>query len=494
MTNELFTPASSPESVGIPSRAILNFLNRIDDERVNMHGFLLVRHNQIASEGYWAPWSADRKHRMYSISKSFVSLAVGMMIDEGKLSLDDRVADHFPDKTPDDLHPWIAESTVRDLLTMSTAHTRTTYTRNDPDWVWTFFNKPPSHPPGTIFSYDTSATVVLNAIVERLAGMPFLDYMRPRFLDRIGFSEDAFCIRTPEGISWGGSGVICKLRDLAKVALACLDGGKWGEHQVLPADYVQEATSKQIDNALRGNVGYGYQIWRDPENGFSFRGMGSQYAICFPDQAFAFTCISDTQGAPSGSVIPLVMREEIFPDLSDAPLPEDPDAQSELADKIEGLAILPIPGSKDSRATSEVDGVWYTLEENPMGITRTRLTFSGDQGTWEYTNGQGDNVVGFGLGETLPGKFPQRNYFGDQIGEIPGIEYECLSSAAWIDERTLNVEILVTDIHLGGLRISFAFKGDEISVFMTKQAEFFMDEYSGFGGGRKERSPAASGG
>ena len=214
MSDELFTPAS-PESVGIPSGAILDFLNRIDAERINMHGFLLLRHDRIAAEGYWTPWTADHKHRMYSISKSFVSLAVGMMIEDGKLSLDDHVIDHFPDKLPDDVHPWLAAQTVRDLLTMSTAHTRTTYTRNDPDWVWTFFNNPPSHPPGSIFSYDTSATVVLNAIVERLAGKPFLDYMRPRFLDRIGFSPDAFCIRTPEGISWGGSGVICTLREVA---------------------------------------------------------------------------------------------------------------------------------------------------------------------------------------------------------------------------------------------------------------------------------------
>mgnify|MGYP000862505218 FL=1 len=78
MGNEnLFTPAPSPESLGIPSQAILNFLQRIDAERINMHGFLLVRHNRIAAEGYWAPWSADRKHRMYSVSKSFVALAIG---------------------------------------------------------------------------------------------------------------------------------------------------------------------------------------------------------------------------------------------------------------------------------------------------------------------------------------------------------------------------------------------------------------------------------
>ena len=484
-SESVFSATSSPESLGIPSGAVLRFLERIDDERICMHGFLVVRNNRIAAEGYWAPWKAECKHRMYSVSKSFVALAVGMMNDEGRLALDDPVADYFPEKLPDNLHPWVAASTVRDLLRMATAHSSTSYTRDDPDWVWTFFNRTPSHPPGTIFAYDTAATVVLTAIIERLAGMPFLDYMRPRFLNPIGFSPDAWCVRTPEGGSWGGSGVICTLRDMAKVALACMNGGMWGAERVLPQAYLSAATSRQIDNTIRGNWGYGYQIWREPDNGFSFRGMGSQYAICYPDREFLFTCIADTQGAPAGSAIPEVMREEIYPHLADAPLPENPSAHAALTDRIESLAVLPIPGDPDVPLASEVDGVWYALEDNPMGITRMRLSFQGDQGRWEYTNGQGDNVLGFGIGRVLSGTFPQRNYFGEQIGSVPGIEYECMASAAWVDKQTLNMEIYITDIYLGGLRISFAFKGEEIGLFMTKQAEWFLDEYDGFAGGRR---------
>ena len=166
---------------------------------------------------------------------------------------------------------------------------------------------------------------------------------------------------------------------------------------------MREATSKQVDNALRGNCGYGYQIWRDPENGFSFRDMGSQYAICFPDKAFAFTCISDTQGAPSGSHIPDVMLEEIYPHLSATPLPEDEAAQAALAEKISSLTVLPLLGKPDSPIAPEIGGRWYSLEQNPMGITRTRLSFSDDAGTWEYTNAQGDSNVGFGIGRQQAG-------------------------------------------------------------------------------------------
>jgi hypothetical protein len=218
--------------------------------------------------------------------------------------------------------------------------------------------------------------------------------------------------------------------------------------------------------------------------------MGSQYAICFPDKEFMFTCIADTQGAPAGSAIPAVMREELYPYLSDAPLPENRNAHAELADQIARLAVLPLPGNLDAPVRSTIDGAWYALEENPMGITRMRLSFHGDQGqadqgTWEYTNGQGDNQLRFGLGRVLCDKFPQRNYFGEQIGSAPGIEYDCMASAAWIDEQTLNMEVLITDNYLGGLRISFAFKGEEIGVFLTKQAEWFLDEYDGFAGGKR---------
>ncbi|MDA0745723.1 MAG: serine hydrolase [bacterium] len=453
-----------------------------------MHGFLIVRQNKIAGEGYWAPYAADRFHRMYSVSKSFVSLAVGMMVDEGRLTLEDRVAEYFPDKLPADLHPWLADSTVRDLLMMATPHSKTSYGRTDDDWAKTFFHLAPSHPPGTIFSYDTAATVVLTALVERLAGMPFLDAMRPGFLDRIGFSPEAWCIRTPEGTSWGGSGVICTLRDLAKVALVCMNRGRWGDEQVLPEDYVVAATSRQIDNSIRGHCGYGYQIWREKENGFAFRGMGSQFAFCFPDRDFLFTCIADTQGSTAGVGIPDVMRQEIYPHLSDTPLPEDRAACEELADAIGRLAILPAAGEPDTGVASEVDGTWYALEDNPMGITRMRLCFSGDAGTWEYTNGQGDNTLRFGIGRVLAEKFPQRNYFGEQIGEVPGVPYDCLASAAWIDELTLNMEVYITDIYLGTLRASFAFKGDEIAIYMTKTAEWFLDEYNGFAGGRRVSS------
>ena len=482
--NKLFSFAPSPESLGIPSSAIYNFLERIDREQICMHGFLLLRKGQIAAEGYWAPYTADSMHRMYSISKSFVALAIGLMIDEGKIKLDDPIVKFFEDKAHQNIHPYIAETTIRDLLMMATPHSHTTYTPQDKDWAATFFNKQPTHPPGTIFHYNTAATVILNTIVERISGVPFLEYMRDKLLDPIGFSKDAWCIKTPEGTSWGGSGVICTLRDMAKLAYVCMNKGRWNGKQLISEEYITEATSKQIDNSIQGSQGYGYQIWREKYNGFSFRGMGSQFALCFPDKELLFACISDTQGSETERPsIPDVFFDEIYSKIVDSQLPCDEQAYARLKEKIENLKILPQRGNLTSPFVEKVNSKWYRLNDNPMKIRRMRLIFDGDEGTWEYENATGHHKLKFGIGKTVQDSFPEKHYFGEKIGTPWGRSYDCLSSAAWVEEHKLNMLVYITDIYLGSLKITFSFKGNEIAVYMTKAAEWFLDEYSGFAGG-----------
>lgn len=485
--NNLFALAASPESLGIPSSAIAGFLEHIEREQICLHGFLLLRNGQLAAEGYWTPYSQNSMHRMYSVSKSFVSLAIGLMIDEGKIRLDDQVVQFFEDKIPPDTHAYLAQATIRDLLMMSTPHSTNSYTNLDHDWAATFFNRAPSHPPGTIFSYDTAATVILGTIVERISGVPFLEYMREPLLDPIGFSKDAWCIETPEGTSWGGSGVICTLRDMAKIAYVCLNQGRWNDVQLISENYIRAATSKQVDNSLFEYDGYGYHIWIEQDNGFYFSGMGSQFAFCYPDKGLIFACISDTQGSHmTQASFMKVFREEILSKIQDFPLDDDPRTHSTLNRQIGQLQILPQRGHVMSSFEQKVDGKWYSLDENPMGISRTRFEFSEDEGIWEYENASGEHQLTFGKGKKVAGSFPQSNYYGKRIGTPSVRGYDCLSSAAWVEEHKLNMLVYLTDIHLGTLKITFSFKRNEISIHMVKAAEWFLEEYSGFAGGHSE--------
>ena len=266
---------AAPESLGIPSRAIIGFLDELAALCFPMHSILLARHGKLAAEGYCPPFDAGRRHRMYSVSKSFTSVAVGLLIGEGKLHLDDRAADFFPEYLPDHPHPYILEATIRHLLMMATFNEVSAYNFQTPNFVRAFFdNRFAKHKPGTVFRYDTAATNTLCAIVEKLTGKRMVEYMRPLF-DEIGVSKDICSLETPEGGSWTGSGILATPRDLMRFGLLCLNRGAWDGRQLVSREYMTAATSWQIDTTVARNNqgpsdGYGYQFWMLGDGGFAW--------------------------------------------------------------------------------------------------------------------------------------------------------------------------------------------------------------------------------
>ena len=169
---------AAPESVRIPSNRIIHCIDRIERSQVPLHSFLLLRGDRLITECYFSPCQKGDLHRMFSITKSLTGIAIGLLAEEGKLSVDDPIISYFPDKVPADVHPLIAKMTIRDLLMMRSCHDKTTYKFDmTKDWVESFFTTTPSHPAGTIFHYDTSAAHTLCALTERLSGMDMLDYL-----------------------------------------------------------------------------------------------------------------------------------------------------------------------------------------------------------------------------------------------------------------------------------------------------------------------------
>ena len=138
MSKEPSLSLTTAEKAGIPSGAVIRFIERLERKQLCLHSFIMVRHGEIAAEGYYPPFHKDRFHRMYSISKSFVSAAIGLMADEGRITLNDRIVDYFPEMLPAEVHPYIASMTIRDMLMMATPFSNNTYDRDDDNWVWTF--------------------------------------------------------------------------------------------------------------------------------------------------------------------------------------------------------------------------------------------------------------------------------------------------------------------------------------------------------------------
>lgn len=244
------------------------------------------------------PWAHDVPHRMYSVSKSVTAVAILLLAEEGRLSLDDPIIDHFPEMGP--VHPWLAATLIDDMLAMTGPHSRTTYDADGDGWLESYFRVPPTHRPGTLFTYDTSASYVLGALVERLAGMPMLEYLRPRLLDPLGIGRTMTILAGPEGITHGGSGLIAAPGDMLRIAEAV--NGSVG---VLPAsvrgrllEHRSDPGTQTWGAALRHR--YGRQIWLPGDECWLMFGLGGQLVYGDPSRRLGAVVAADTTALTSG--------------------------------------------------------------------------------------------------------------------------------------------------------------------------------------------------
>ena len=484
----------TPEKAGISSEKVLEFYKHLEKMDLSTHSVIMAKGDSIFSEVYWAPFNKDFKHRMYSVSKSFVGIAVGLAEQEGLLSLDDKFIKYFPEYE-DMADELLKTQTIRDMLSMRTVYRwggENWFTSGRADRCESYFVKKSEKVPGIFYDYDSSGSFMLGAIVERVTGMKFLDYLREKALKYAGFSEDAYCLTCPGGHSWSDSAIICTPRDLLTFAKFVMDKGNIDGKNYINEEYMTKAVSKVCSNYSNVSKtytteGYGYQIWRFPENGFLFNGMGAQFAVCIPDKDFIFVINSDNQGDAEGKKkIFDGVCEILIPNLKEE-LPENEKAYKELMDYTDSLKLNCLKGETTSKTVDLINGKTYKLKENPMGIEWVKFDFEGEKGKISWKNAQGEKELPFGMGYNEFAKFPQTGYC-DMVAAAPceGNMYDCATSAIWDDEIKLVIKVQIIDKYFGRLAMSFAFEDDFIDVRMEKTAEHFLNEYEGTTYGKKD--------
>ena len=374
------TSTTFPEAAGISASCIIDALREINIREISMHSFLFCKDDCLVAEGYYAPIKKNDLHRMFSVTKSFTSIAIGLLQEEGRLSLDDSIVKFFPEYVPDtsEVHPWLLATTIRDMLSMRSCHASTTYDKfsSKTDWVKSFFTVAPTHKPGTVFHYDTSSSHTLCALVEKLTGMKMLDYLRNKVLNEIGFSKEAYCLTDGFGVSMGGSGLMATSRDFMLFALLILNNGKLNGKQYISADYIKESTSFQTATCVTGPVpsesqGYGLQFWIGEHGSIVCYGMGGQLAILLPEYNTAIVTTADTQGYQGGNqVIYDAIFCHILPELEKRQSPWTPSDEEKLAFEqfMSKLAMQPLNHNK---AVSEA---WNNKFENVNDINTSFLT------------------------------------------------------------------------------------------------------------------------
>ena len=215
-------PRSTPEHEGIPSSAVLSFVQAADTSIDAMNSFMLVRHGRVVAEGWWGPYAPATPHILYSLSKSFTSTAIGLAQAEGKLSIDDPVLKFFPDEAPASPSANLKAMRVRDLLRMVTGNQTEAALFGAVDssmrsatWVKRFFAHPVPFKPGTHFLYNSPATYMLSAIVQKATGQTVNDYLTPRLYEPLGITKPNW-VSSPEGINAGAYGLSVRTEDIAK--------------------------------------------------------------------------------------------------------------------------------------------------------------------------------------------------------------------------------------------------------------------------------------
>lgn len=479
----------TPEQAGISSRHVLNFYKQLEQSHLSTHGVVMARGNDVFSEGYYAPFHKDFLHRIYSATKTFSSIAIGLCIDDGLVSPDDRLLKFFPEYADDSKEQ--NNPTIQEMLEMKTALAGSGgWMRENPnDRPAYYFNKATTKFPGTLFHYDTTGSYMLSAVVERVTGKPFLKYMQERVLDDIGFSKDAYCLTCPGGHAWGDSGILCTTRDLMLFGRFLLNGGTWNGKRYLSEKFVKDATTPRFVTNIFGfedldeGYGVGYVFWGAPKGCYAACGQGNQVVLCDPAHDFVFAIQSSNGGNNYGyKQIYTALYRHIIDNLQDGPLPEDPEALAELEAYVADRKLFCLYDSPSSEFAKKINGKVFDCEESATGIRWFRLDFEGDEGKFTYENAQGEKCMIFGFGHNVFHKFPETGYPGP-VGTIPvpGNQYDAAFCADWPEPQVLRVRAQVIDTYFGNLGILFGFQDeDHVSIRMKKFGEGFMNEYEGF--------------
>ncbi len=403
---------ATPESLGIPASAILEWVDELERIAPDFHSLMIVRHGRVAAEGWWAPNAPELSHALFSVSKSFTSTAVGLAIAEGHFGLDDPVVSFFPAEAPAQISPNLAAMRVRHLLAMCTGHDQQTVDGADlddgADLIRRFLSFPVADPPGTRFIYNTPASYMLSAIVQTRTGLNLVDYLQPRLFEPLGIARPTWEADS-RGISMGGFGLRLRTEDLARFGQLYLQKGVWGGKRLLPAEWIEAATSVQIDTGpiLNPNPdwiqGYGFQFWRGRHDSYRADGAFGQLCVVVPG---ADLVVAMTAGIGPMHLVLEALWNLILARLAPGSLPENPATQRVLASRLAGLRLTPQSAAVASPIEADLHGVEFRVGPNPFRIDTLRLEFSPRGGQLVVRSGAGrrPRAVKFGRGAWRRGK------------------------------------------------------------------------------------------
>lgn len=467
--------AKTAESVGVSSKIVQQFVDRSMELGKELHSIMVIRHGKVAVEAYREPYSAQYKHMMYSVSKSFTSIAIGFAVEEGYITVDTKFIDIFPEAKTQKSDPLLDKMTVEDLLTMRSGLSVTPFMDKTKDrWFKDILASKFVDEPGTNFRYISENMYLLCCIIHKKTGMSVVDYLKPRLFDPLGI-ENVFWETDPRGIEAGGWGLMLSTEDLGKFTLCMLQGGKFGGEQIIPASWVERATQKISDNLeysegeIDAGAGYGYCFWRNGgyKNSYRADGMFCQFGMVFEDLD---ACLVIT----GGEISEQRYRDVIWEFFPDAFIDDDENAETtkvtippyeKLPKRPHSFTEKLVAGKTISFTKPIILNIaGYPASMLPLAavfmeadkggnIDKVSFDFRQDDMLMTWTEGDETNTIAVGM---------DGEYRWDEI-ILGKIKYHTCATAVWSSENVL--EIHVRPIEAVAERIlTFRFAGNKVKM------------------------------
>lgn len=461
-------PRVTPESQGISSQALLNFVKEANASGV-WHSFMLLRHGNVVAEGWWKPFEENFKHTMYSLSKSFTSTAIGLLVKEGKLDINAPLISFFPGELPSSVSENLKKVRIKHVLTMNTGHAEDTMPKmrdaKDSTWIKAYLELPVKFEPGSHFLYNTGNTYMLGAIIYQITGKNLETYLGPRLFQPLeikGYDWE----KSPQGLNTGGYGLRIKTEDIAKLGQLYLQKGKWKGKQILTEEWVNEATSSQTrsqENNGDWSVGYGYQFWRCTPGFYRGDGAFGQFCIVMPEHDVVLAVTSESWNMQQSMN---TVWEKLLPAIKGNTVAGDPVALLALRTTLQGLS-LPVPkGNTDSPLVKKYHGKKISLADNAFGAKETSFHFSKVGCTWKIRTVSGEKSIRFGWENWVVSKDSMEYPFA-----VPGrinVPSKIAGTATWIEPNTLQLNArFVEAIHADKITCRFDDQKVTISLLVS---------------------------
>jgi CubicO group peptidase (beta-lactamase class C family) len=461
--------ASTPEQQGLDSEQLAAGLQTINQKQIPIHSLMIVRNNYVVLNATFYPYDGQSPHNLGSVTKSVLTTLIGIAVEQGKLSLEDKLVSFFPEYSIANLDSRKESITVRDLLTMSSgldciglpSEATVQKMETSPDWVQFMLDRPMTDRPGKTFVYCGGNMHLLSAVLQKAAGMTVLEYARQNLFEPLGFQEVAWPA-DPQGVNQGSGNLRMLPTDMARLGFLFLHGGQWAGRQIISRDWVNNAVRLQVGST------YGYGWWiNEGASGREFYadGAGGQHIAVIP--GLNIVLVTTGGGFSIDEVVPLLSSALVN---MTAPLPENPAGVAALNLVLGQISQAPLPQTPATLPViaAHISGANYEFENNLLQLKSLLLGFSSSSEAnvqFTFTDGGQSPVAEIGL----DGVYRLTQGIGLDRAIRTKLETEGLSvglRGSWLEARTFVIEYdTITNRY--AYRLEMHFEGENVTVFAS---------------------------